>query len=145
MKAIEKLKTKFKNKILAVKEETAGRIYLDMIPDDIRELAQAAYNEFKLRLITASGTDSRSGIEIIYHFADDSDGDVISFRTAIKDKKNPSIESLTPIFRAAEWIEREMHELLGVNFIGHPKLKHLLLAEDWPEGDYPLRHDNERK
>ena len=144
MKAIEQIKTRFKNKILAVKEKTDGRIYLDISPEDIREIASAVYNDFKLRLITASGTDSRSQIEIIYHFADDPGGDVISFRVLLKNKKDLAIASLAPVCRAAEWIEREMHELLGVNFIGHPKLKHLLLAEDWPEGNYPLRHDNEQ-
>jgi len=39
----------------------------------------------------------------------------------------------------ALWIEREMHELLGVNFPGHPNLKKLLLPDDWPDGVYPLR------
>src|SRR5271157_2924815 len=135
MRAIERIKEKFKAKIISVNEKTAGSIYFEVRPEDLREIAYAVYNEFNLRFITASGTDSRQKIDIIYHFADDTIGDVISFRTAIKDKKNPSIDSLTTVFRAAEWIEREMHELLGVNFIGHPKLKHLLLAEDWPEGN----------
>ena len=144
MKAIDQVREKFKSKIISVKEKTSGRIYLEIFPGDIREIVSSAYNNFNLRFITASGTDSRSQIDIIYHFADDLSGDVISFRTAIKDKRNPSIDSLTPVCKAADWIEREMHELLGINFKGHPKLKHLLLGEDWPEGDYPLRHDNER-
>ena len=40
----------------------------------------------------------------------------------------------------AEWIEREIWEMLGINFKGHPNLKRLLLAEDWPEDKYPLRN-----
>jgi len=43
--------------------------------------------------------------------------------------------------KCAEWIEREIHEMFGVNFKGHPNLKHLLLKDDWPEGNYPLRRD----
>jgi NADH:ubiquinone oxidoreductase subunit C len=36
-----------------------------------------------------------------------------------------------------------MWEMLGINFSGHPNLKRLLLADDWPEGKYPLRQDYE--
>ena len=42
---------------------------------------------------------------------------------------------------AAEWIEREMWELLGISFRDHPDLRHLVLQDDWPEGKYPLRRD----
>ena len=34
-----------------------------------------------------------------------------------------------------------MHEILGINFKGHPDLKRLLLPDDWPDGVYPLRRD----
>jgi NADH-quinone oxidoreductase subunit C len=61
----------------------------------------------------------------------------------IEDRAQPEIDSITPIFPGAEWIEREMWEMLGINFSGHPNLKRLLLADDWPEGKYPLRQDYE--
>jgi NADH-quinone oxidoreductase subunit C len=37
--------------------------------------------------------------------------------------------------------EREVHDLLGVVFDGHPSLERLILPDDWPEGVYPLRKD----
>jgi NADH-quinone oxidoreductase subunit C len=40
---------------------------------------------------------------------------------------------------ASDWVEREIHEMLGIKFIGHPRLTHLLLDDDWPKGDFPLR------
>jgi NADH:ubiquinone oxidoreductase subunit C len=40
---------------------------------------------------------------------------------------------------ATEWVEREIHEMFGVNFIGHPQLETLLLPDDWPQGVFPLR------
>ena len=42
---------------------------------------------------------------------------------------------------ATEWIEREIHELLGVEFRNHPDMRHLLLADDWPADNHPLRKD----
>ncbi len=68
-----------------------------------------------------------------YHFSHDETGRIFSLRTFV-DKKNPEIESISSIIKGAEWIEREIYELLGVNFRNHPNLKRLLLDEDWPEG-----------
>ena len=46
--------------------------------------------------------------------------------------------------KAFAFIEREIHDLLGIEFEGHPNLVPLLRAEDWPEGFYPLRRTEER-
>ncbi|MDI6641206.1 MAG: NADH-quinone oxidoreductase subunit C [Elusimicrobiota bacterium] len=51
---------------------------------------------------------------------------------------------MTPIIKGAEWIEREIWEMLGINFKNHPNLKRLLLATDFPEGIYPLRQKWEK-
>ena len=56
-------------------------------------------------------------------------------------RENPEVESIAAICPAAEWIEREMWELLGITFKNHPDMRHLLLTDDWPEGKYPLRRD----
>ena len=79
-------------------------------------------------------------MEILYHFSVEEIDLVISLRVTLP-KTKLEITSLTSVFTAAHWIEREIHELLGINFVGHPKLKRLLLPEDWPEGVYPLRKD----
>ena len=81
-------------------------------------------------------------MEILYHFTVEDIDLVISLRVILS-KTNPEIASLTSVFTAAHWIEREIHELLGVNFVGHPQLTRLLLPEDWPQGVYPLRKDYE--
>ena len=79
-------------------------------------------------------------MEILYHFSIDEIGLILSLRV-ILEKPNLEVDSLTSIMKCAEWIEKEIHELLGVNFKGHPNMKHLLLKDDWPEGNYPLRRD----
>jgi NADH-quinone oxidoreductase subunit C len=53
----------------------------------------------------------------------------------------PVVPSVTGIWRTADWHEREVFDLSGVEFSGHPNLRRILCPEDW-EG-YPLRKDYE--
>jgi len=55
------------------------------------------------------------------------------------DRENPEIDSVSDIWRTANWHERETYDLLGINFKNHPDLRRILLPTDW-EG-HPLRKD----
>jgi len=54
-------------------------------------------------------------------------------------RENPTMPSVEGIWKAANWQEREIYDLLGVVFTGHPDLRRLLMPEDWV--GYPLRKD----
>lgn len=54
-------------------------------------------------------------------------------------KKDPVIDSITPIYGAADWHEREVYDLFGIDFVGHPDLRRILLADDFK--GHPLRKD----
>lgn len=58
---------------------------------------------------------------------------------AVLSRENPAIDSVTSIWRTADWHEREAFDLLGIKFIGHPDLRRILLPADW-EG-FPLRKE----
>lgn len=138
---VSKIKKDLSNKILNWNEKSPKRIYLQVDPKDIFSVAKYFHQDIKARFNIASGVDTPNAFEILYHFTPDEFDVIFSIRVMIPDKKNPSIDSITPLLKGAEWIEREMWELLGINFKGHPNLKRLLLADDWPQGQYPLRRD----
>lgn len=139
----EQIKEGLSGKILQWQDWSPKRVYILIGCQDIFAAAELLFKELGLRFSTATGIDTPQGIEIIYHFSFDKSGEVYSLRVLIEDKKHPQIDSITPLFSGAEWIEREIWEMLGINFKGHPNLKRLLLADDWPEGQYPLRQKNE--
>jgi len=140
MSILAQVKSKLDDKVIDWQEHSPRRIYITVRPKDIKEVARLMFKNLGFRFVIASGTDTPAGIEILYHFSYDKGGILFSVRVLIEDKKNPQIDSIATLFPAAEWIEREMWELLGINFVGHPNLTHLLLIDDWPQGEFPLRH-----
>lgn len=90
------------------------------------------------RLATVTGLDVRDGTELVYHVCFDRNVYTANFKVLVP-RTTDAMESVTPWLPGAEFIERELHDLLGVDFPGHPRMERLILADDWPEGVYPLR------
>ena len=116
------------------------RIYVKVDPAAIRQVA-LFMRDAGIRFATASGIDTPGGFEILYHFDDDRAGKIITLQVLIADKEKPEIDSIADILQAADWIEREMWEMLGITFRGHADMRRLLLPDDWPQDVYPLRTD----
>ena len=136
----DKIKEALGDKVKGWQEYSAKRIYITLDKEDIYKSAELLFRKLGLRFIIASATDMPEYFEILYHFSNDPAGEIYSLRVLLRDKAHPEVDAITPIFPGAEWIEREIWEMLGISFKGHPNLKKLLLADDWPEGEYPLRN-----
>jgi NADH-quinone oxidoreductase subunit C len=137
---IENFKEKFNADILAVTIKNQKRIIIRVNPDSIVNIAKFLYVEEGFRFIIASALHTKQGFEIHYHFSKDSIGLILNIHV-ILDKDNPQIESLSNLFNASNWIEREMHELFGINFLNHPNQEKLISEGNWAEGVYPLRKE----
>jgi len=137
---VETLQTRFPEEITRIFEKSKKRVYIEIKQEAIVRAAEYLFREVGARFNIASGVDGRNQMEILYHFTVEDMNLVLSLRVLLP-KSRLEIASLTSVFTAAHWIEREMHELLGINFVGHPHLERLLLPEDWPEDVYPLRKD----
>ena len=137
---LNSIRSKFKNSIKDFLDKSEKRVYLEINPKDIKEVVKYLFVDLEARFNIASGLDTRFHIEILYHFSIERLNLLISIRVKLNRDK-PKIDSIASIIKGAEWIEREMHELIGIDFTGHPNLKRLLLPDEWPEGVYPLRTD----
>ncbi len=60
-------------------------------------------------------------------------------RLKVRLRSGETVASVTPVWKGADWLEREAFDLVGVRFAGHPDLRRILMPEDYP--DYPLRKD----
>ena len=137
---LNNIRDKFKEDIIDFFDKSSKRVYIEIKPASLVKLVTYIFKTLGARFNIASGTDLRFDIEILYHFTFEELNLLISLRVNLK-KPAPEIDSITAIFKGANWIEREIHELLGVNFKGHSDLRRLLLPDNWPEGVYPLRQD----
>jgi len=136
----EKVKERLGNKIVDWEKKNGRRYYIEIRKEDLEECVRILFIELGLRFSIASGVDDIKNFEILYHFSYDKEDKFFSLRVKI-DKESPEVPSISKIIKAAKWIEREIWEFFGINFVGHPGLKRLLLTEDWPKGVCPLRKD----
>ncbi|HUW18329.1 MAG TPA: NADH-quinone oxidoreductase subunit C [Sedimentisphaerales bacterium] len=128
-----------KNKVTAVEQTTDNRIYLPCEAQNAYAVSKFLFQDLACRFVIATCVDSDDCFEVLYHFSYDQLGVVITVKAFIRDRENPAIESITSFLPAAEWIEREMHDIMGIDFRNHPNLRRLILADDWPDGVYPER------
>ncbi len=122
--------------------KNSQRVYIEIDPEGVREVAKHLWKDRGGRYSIATTVDNRTSFEVLHHISLDREGGVMVSIRSVLSREKPSMPSLAPLIKAANWIEREMHELMGVDFEGHPDMRRLILSsEHWPEGVYPLRKD----
>ena len=129
------LEKKMANKSVKCSVTGEKRVAMEVNADDLREGVSTLLEAYQLRFITLTAVDNGLDIELMYHFSVDSI--VVTLRTAIP-KEASQIETISDIVPAAEFIEKEVSELFGVSFEGHPRNTNLVLADDWPAEEKPL-------
>ena len=100
---------KFESKITDVIRKPK-RLYFVVQDEDIRDVAEYIFRELGCRLSTATAMEVYDAIEVLYQFSHDPSGCYFCPRVRLTDKDNPTMNSITPVVRGAEWIEREMFD-----------------------------------
>lgn len=124
----------------SVEQVRANRLVISAGADRAREVLGILKEVFSCdRLITMSSVDTGEMLELIYHLTGPHRV-VLSVSVKVP-RSGPAVPTVSDILPPAGLYERQIHDLLGIDFPGHPGLKRIVLNENWPEGEYPLRKD----
>ncbi|HID71884.1 MAG TPA: hypothetical protein EYP29_03965 [Thermoplasmata archaeon] len=126
-------------KIVAVEKQSTNRWFVEIKAEDVKRFAKILLSQGS-RLITISALSTSRGYNILYHFHVEEG--VLTLKTSVL-KTKPEIDSIAVVVPAAELVEHEIQEMLGVRFLGNPRKSNFILPEDWPEEKKPLKRDEE--
>ena len=131
-----------KRRVRKLKVISERRIRAETDKDHYRDVLYDLRGRGIQHLITISGVDLGREISIVYHI-DCGNGSLLNLKLKL-DKGAPVLQTITDIFPGAILYERELMDMLGVNFEGHPDPRRLFLPDDWPADEYPLRKKGEK-
>ena len=137
---VKLLTDKFSGKVSAVElipAQTAITVEASAIVELFAFLTENP--ELKLGYLSAiTGIDRTDSIEIVYFVSSLEYRHKLTVKTKV-DRLGGKIDSIQHLIPAANWFEREIWELYGVDFVNHPDLRRFLLPDDWDEGNPMLR------
>ena len=112
-------------------------------PQDIKALCEHLKNNALLsfdfpNFLTAVDWIQENRFEVVYHLFSTLHKHAITLKVSLG-RENPEIDSVTPVWPGMDWQEREVYDLFGIRFKGHPNPKRILLWEGYP--GWPLRKD----
>ena len=114
---------------------------LTIAPEEIRAAAatvQAAGYNFMDDLTAVDWFPSSPRFQVSYHILSHTYKEYIRLRVLLDDA-NPSVASITPVWPSANYYEREVFDLMGIRFEGHPNLRRIMMPDEWV--GHPLRKD----
>lgn len=122
--------------VLESKVPRERRVFVTIKRDRLRDAVRYLRDHEGLTHITTiSGVDAGDGIEVLYHLTKKDLSLILRVKVPMEE---PAVDSIVDILNGAVLYEREVHDLLGVVFEGHPDMKRLILPDEWPEGVHPL-------
>lgn len=138
----DQLETKFGSEGIQKVTDQAGDPYAFVPVGKIVEILTFFRDEEELRfevLSNLTGVDAPpDDLDVVYHLFSYTHEHSLTLKVRVP-KANPKISSVEGVYPAANWMEREAYDLLGVVFEGHSDLRRILLPDDWK--GHPLRKD----
>jgi NADH:ubiquinone oxidoreductase subunit C len=110
--------------------------------ESVVEVATSLRDNFGFIMPVSAGAidyPNESRFQMIYYLFHPTSRFLLTFRVNLP-RENPKMPSLTKIWEAMSFSEREAHDMFGIEFEGHPNMIPILISPDW-RGGYPLRKD----
>ena len=117
-----------------------GALFLD--PERLTEAVETLRDHESTDLVflcNLTAVDRERHFELVYHLQSLDLNHIIQIKVMLTDREDPSAPSLTGLYHGAHLQEREVYDLFGIRFAGHPDLRRLFLWDGFP--GYPLRKD----
>jgi Ni,Fe-hydrogenase III large subunit/Ni,Fe-hydrogenase III component G len=140
---LNQLKEKFGPAIVRADMPNDSRLYVYVEPSALKAVCRYVFRDLDARYVISIGADDRpfSGNFLVFHdFAFDKDKILASIITQAA-ADNPKVDCISDIVPGASWAEREISDMFGIEPVGHPYPKRLILPDGWPDGLHPLRKD----
>ncbi len=110
----------------------------DVFLTQMKELRCATDLNFDY-LFCMTAIDWKDNFTAVYHLSSTPFRHALVVKVKLTDKENPVLDSVAGIWKGANFLEREVYDLMGIRFNGHPDLRRLILEDDWI--GHPLRKD----
>ncbi len=140
LQILERVKNRFGDRVLETVDKKPDPFAV-IDPGAIVEIARFMNEDPELAmdcLSNQSGVDYKDRIEVVYHLFSYKHRHTAVLKVKLP-RENPAVATVETIWKSANWMEREIFDLLGVNFEGHSDMRRILMPEDWI--GHPLRKD----
>jgi NADH-quinone oxidoreductase subunit C/D len=142
----ETLLKKFSDAVRSIEVDTArGDVSVSIQASRLLDIArylhdapEASFNHLT-DICSVDYPENQERFEVVYHLHSLPLRQRLRIKARVSED-HPSIASVTGIWKGAEFLEREVYDMMGITFTGHPDLRRILMPEDYAEG-YPLRKD----
>lgn len=137
----EKIKARFGVEITDVRDNNVVQPWVEVKPSGLARICRFLKDDSELDLNfcdSISGVDDTKLLWVVYHLYSLRKKHEFILKVKLE-KENPSIQSVSDVWRTADWQEREIYDMYGITFEGHPDMRRILLPEDWK--GHPLRKD----
>lgn len=139
----EELKAKITELLpTATFDETGEWLNVLISANEWLPLAEQLRNDAALQfdyLFCVTAVDWKTYLSAVYHLRSTTLGHIIVIKAKIENRMNAEIETVSHIWRTAEFHEMEAYDLMGIKFLHHPDMRRIFMTDDW-EG-WPLRKD----
>jgi len=136
-----KLQSAFPSAVLGTEEHKPEKA-LKIAPENIIEVVRYLRDELHFETLgdlCAVDYPALPAFCVVYHLQSYAHKMVFRLKCYLPREDKASLPSMTSLFKAANWLEREAFDMVGIHFVGHPELRRILCPEDWV--GHPLRKD----